>query len=192
MRVGIKRERCVGVSKDAGESLGIYAAGQGVGSESVAQIMEPDVRQSRLFQQYLHPVVGGAGAHRLLRRQRIREDPQTDGVFLPLLQTLDGAGRETDGAPAPFRFGFADLQLPSLGGIHRAEDLQCPGARIEVLPHETADLTPAQAGGQFRVEEVPPDFVLVHCRQEGIHLLPVQDLFGLVAFLGSLVPSVGL
>ena len=51
----------------------------------VAQIMEPDVRQSRLFQQHLHPVVGGTGAHRLLRSQRIREDPLTDGVFFPIL-----------------------------------------------------------------------------------------------------------
>ena len=104
--------------------------------------MEVDVRQSRLFQQYLHPVVGGAWPHRFLRCQRIRKDPLADGMFLPLLQTLDGAGRETDSAPAPFRFSFADLQLPSLGGIHRAEDLQRSGTCIEVLPHEAADLTP--------------------------------------------------
>ena len=154
--------------------------------------MEVDVRQSRLFQQYLHPVVGGAWPHRFLRCQRIRKDPLADGMFLPLLQTLDGAGRETDSAPASFRFGFADLQLPSLGGIHRAEDLQRSGARVEVLPHETADLTPAQAGGQFRVEEVPPGFVLVHCRQEGVHLLPVQDLLGLVAVLGQFGPVRGI
>ena len=62
--------------------------------------MEVDVRQSRLFQQYLHPVVGGAGAHRLLRSQRFREDPLADGVFFPLLQPLDGAGRQADGPPA--------------------------------------------------------------------------------------------
>lgn len=35
MSVGIKRERCVSVSQDAGESLGIYTAGQGVGGEGV-------------------------------------------------------------------------------------------------------------------------------------------------------------
>ena len=174
------------MAQDAGEGLGIHAAGQRVSGEGVTQIMEPDVRQSCLFQQYLHPVVGGAGPHRLLRRQWVREDPLADGMFLPLLQPLDGAGRETDGAPAPFRFRFADLQFTPLGGIHRAEDLQCPGARIEVLPHETADLTSAQAGGQLRVEEVPPGLVLVHCRQEGVHLLPVQDLLGLVAVLGQL------
>ena len=43
------------------------------------------LRQSRLFQQHLHPVVGGTGAHRFLRSQRVREDPLTDGVFFPLL-----------------------------------------------------------------------------------------------------------
>ena len=51
----------------------------------VAQIMEPDVRQSRLFQQHLHPVVGGTGTHRFLRSQWFREDPLTDRVFFPLL-----------------------------------------------------------------------------------------------------------
>ena len=35
MSVGIQRERCVGVSKDAGESLGIHTTGQGVGGEGV-------------------------------------------------------------------------------------------------------------------------------------------------------------
>ena len=35
MSVGIKRERCVGVSKDAGESLGIHTTGQSVGGEGV-------------------------------------------------------------------------------------------------------------------------------------------------------------
>ena len=43
-----------------------------------------------------------------------------------------------------------------------------------------------QTGGQLRVEEVPPGLVLVHCRQEGVHLLPVQNLLGLVAVLGQL------
>ena len=179
--VGIQGERCVGVAQDAGEGFGVHAGGQGVGGEGVAQIVEPDVGKARLLQQHLHPVVGGAGPHRLLRRQRLREDPLADRVLLPLLQPLDGAGRQTDGAPAPFRLGFADLQLPPLGGVHRPEDLQCPAARVKVLPHEAADLAPPEAGGQLRVEEVPPGLVLVHRRQEGVYLRPVQDLLGLVA-----------
>ena len=39
---------------------------------------------------------------------------------------------------------------------------------------------------QLRVEEVPPDFVFVHRRQEGVHLFPVQDLLGFVVALGQL------
>ena len=35
MSVGIKRERGIGVSQDAGESLGIHTTGQGVGGEGV-------------------------------------------------------------------------------------------------------------------------------------------------------------
>lgn len=35
MGIGIKRERCIGVSQDAGESLGIHTTGQGVSGEGV-------------------------------------------------------------------------------------------------------------------------------------------------------------
>ena len=81
------------MTQDAGERLGVHAAGEGVGGEGVAQVVEPDVGKARLLQQHLHPVVGGAGTHRLLRGQRLREDPLADRVLLPLLQPLDGAGR---------------------------------------------------------------------------------------------------
>ena len=41
------------MAQDAGQGLGIHAAGQGVGSEGVPQVMEPDVGQPRLFEQHL-------------------------------------------------------------------------------------------------------------------------------------------
>ena len=41
---------------------------------------------------------------------------------------------------------------------------------IEVLPLEAADLSPAQAGGQLRVEEVVPDIILLNDCHEYIQL----------------------
>ena len=148
--------------------------------------MEPDVRQSCLLQQHLHPVVGSAGAHRLLRSQRFREDPLTDCVLLPLFQPLDSAGGQADSASASLCLGLADLHFTPLRYIHRAEDFQRPSVLIKVPPHEAADLTSTQASCQLRVEEVPPDFVLVHCRKERIHLLPVENLLRFVVVLGQL------
>ena len=49
---------------------------------------------------------------------------------------------------------------------------------VEVLPHEAADLSPAQAGSQLRVEEVVPDFVLLDGCHEPLQLGIVQDLLG--------------
>ena len=113
-------------------------------------------------------------------------------MLSPLLQTLDGAGRQADGPPALAGLCFADLQLPGLGNVHRPEDLQRPGLLVEVLPHEAADLAPPQAGGQLRVEEVPPDLIAVHCRQEGVHLLLCENLFWLIAGLGHHGPVGGI
>ena len=85
-------------------------------------------------------------------------------MLFPIPQPLDGAGRQADGPPTLAGLRLADLQLPGLGDIHRPENFQRPGLLIEVLPHEAADLAPAQAGGQFCVEEVPPDLIAVHRR----------------------------
>ena len=105
-------------------------------------------------------------------------------MLLPLFQPLDGTGRQPDDPPAPAGLGLADFQLAPLGRVHRPEDLQRPGALVEVLPHEPADLTSPQSGGQLRVEEVPPDLAGVHRFQEGVHLRPVQDLLGFAAGFG--------
>ena len=112
-------------------------------------------------------------------------------MLFPLPQPLDGAGRQTDG-PSPLAgLRFADLQLSGLGDIHRPEDLQRPGLLVEVLPHEAADLAPAETGGQLRVEEVPPDLVAFHCSQKCLHLLLCEDLFGTMVGLGHHGPVGG-
>ena len=47
--VGVQGEGRVGVTQDAGERLGVHAAGEGVGGEGVTQVVEPDVGQPASF-----------------------------------------------------------------------------------------------------------------------------------------------
>ena len=56
---------------------------------------------------------------------------------------------------------------------------------VEVGPHEATDLTPPQAGGQFRVEEVVPDRVLPDHLHEPLQLGVVEDLLGDSFLLGQ-------
>lgn len=53
--------------------------------------------------------------------------------------------------------------------------LELPGFRIQVIPLEGADHTPAQAGGQLG-EKVPPHLVLLNGLQKGAQLFPIQNL----------------
>jgi hypothetical protein len=55
--------------------------------------------------------------------------------------------------------------------VKSSVDFQDTAALVEVRPHEAADFTPAQAGGQLSVEEVIPDFIGFDCCQENIQLL---------------------
>ena len=80
---------------------------------------------------------------------------------------------------------------PALGTFDRPKDPQRSGLLIEVLPHETADLAPPQAGGQLRVEEVTPDLAAVYRCQEDVHLLLCEDLFGTMVGLGHHGPVSG-
>lgn len=68
MGVGIKRERCVGMSQDAGESLGIHTAGQSVGGKSYT----PNILKGKVFCSHC----GGS----LHRQRNIRK--KSDDVYL--------------------------------------------------------------------------------------------------------------
>ena len=151
----------------------------------VPQIVEPDAGQSRVFQDRLQPVVGIAGIDRLLRMQRVWKDPLADGCFLAFPQTLGCAVRQGDGAPALVGFGLPNIQRTGFAGTDRPDDLQGSICLVEVLPLEAADLTPAQAGGQFGVEEVPPYLILLNGLQKGVQLRLVQDLLGPVVGFGN-------
>lgn len=70
--------------------------------------------------------------------------------------------------------------------------LQRTGVPVEVVPLQTADLSAAQAGHQFCLEEVPPYLVLLHHRAEGVQLLAGQNALGLVVRLGCSRPLRGI
>lgn len=185
MGVGVQGEGCVGVPQDAGQGLGIHAAGQGMGGEGMPQVVETDRRKLRISEQGLQPTVRRAGGHGQLRLGGVAEDPVAVGFLLPGFQKLRCAGRELDGSCAGFRFRLADLHAAALTAGDRPADLQPSRPCIEVRPPQTADLTPAQAGGQLRVEEVVPDFILPHHLQEFFQLGFRQDLFRCVVGLGD-------
>ena len=76
--------------------------------------------------------------------------------------------------------------------VEGAAYFQHPIFLIEVAPLQTADLTAAQAGHQFRLKEVTPHLVLLHYREEGIQLHTGEDTLGLVVGLGSRCPLGGI
>ena len=51
-----------------------------------------------------------------------------------------------------FGFGWGDYQLTTYP-VDLLSHLECPGFKIQVIPLKGADLTPAQACGQFRQEQ---------------------------------------
>ena len=114
MGVGIQGEAGIGVAQDAGEGLGIHAAGQGVGGESVPQVVEADLRKARFLQESV------SSSSR--RRWAAPASPAPSGsgkihwltaCFFRSFSRLDRAGRQADGAPAPLSLGLADLQHPA-------------------------------------------------------------------------------
>ena len=66
------------VTRHAGERLGVHAAGEGVDSEGVPQIVDADIGQARPLEQRVHVVAGPAG----IDGHRVGEDPPTDGIRL--------------------------------------------------------------------------------------------------------------
>ena len=84
------------MTQDAGERLGVHAAGQRMGRECVSEVVEADAGQAGVFQQYLQSAVGGAGIDGQLWLQRIGEYPIGECRFFPLSQTLYRTGWQDD------------------------------------------------------------------------------------------------
>ena len=127
---------------------------------------------------YHQSAVGGAGIDGQLWLQRIGEYPIGECRFFPLSQTLYRTGWQDDFTSTSVGFGVPGGKYATLLHMNGALDVQHSMLRIEILPAQTADLTQPQAGGQFGVEEVPPDIVRLNCGHERIELFIVEDLLG--------------
>ena len=130
--------------------------------------MKANARQSRFLQQCFQPPVCRSRIHRQLRAGRLRENPLADRTFLPRPQQRRDALRQDDRAVALARFRVAEgVDALSLA-VQRPGDSERPGLRVEVAPHERADLAAPQAGHKLRVEEIPPDIVVLNRLQERV------------------------
>ena len=184
MGIGVQREGRIGVSQNSRQRFGIHAAGEGVGGEGVAQVVEADTGQPRPPEQRLHVEVGRAGADRILRLHWVGEYPLADSIRFSPPQDVSHAVRQDDGAHALIGLRLTDGVLALPLAVEGAAHFQRPGIPIEVAPLQTADLAAAQAGHQLRLEEVPPHLVPLHHRAEGIQLLAGQNALELVVGFG--------
>ena len=176
--VGVQRKAGVGVSEDAGQSLGVHAAAHGVGGEGVAQIMEADVRQAGFLEDQLQTLVGGARRDGLLRLQNAGEDPLAHGRLPPFLEDVQGAGGEQDRAGPLLGLRFAHHHRAAGSRMDGAAYPQRSRRLVEVAPFEAADLAPAKAGGDLRVEEIVPQGLGPDRLHEFFQLLLVENLLG--------------
>ena len=156
MGVGVQREGRIGVAQDSGQRLSIYAAGEGMGGEGVAQVVEADTGQPRPPEQRLHVEVGRAGVDRILRLHRVREYPLADGIRLAPPQDFGHAVRQDDGTHALIGLRLTDGILALPLAVEGAAHLQRAALLVEVAPLQSADLAAAQAGHQLGLEEVTP------------------------------------
>ena len=81
MGVGVQGEAGVGMPQDTGKGLGVHAALQGMGCKGVAQIVEADGGQLRLFQQGL---------------QLFNDRGEIEEVYAPLLGTNNAQRQITE------------------------------------------------------------------------------------------------
>ena len=97
MGVGVQREGRIGVTQDSGQRFGIHAAGEGVGGEGVAQVVEADAGQARPLEQRLHVAIRRIGIDGIFRLHRVWEYPLADGIRFSPPQDFSHAVRQDDG-----------------------------------------------------------------------------------------------
>ena len=95
----------------------------------------------------------------MLRLDRVMEDPLTQCILFPPAQQVCRTLWQDNGAFSLAGFGFAGAVFSLALIVQGSGDFQCTFLFVEVLPLQAADLAAAQAGGQFRIEEIVPGFV---------------------------------
>ena len=108
MGVGVQREGGIGVAQDARQRFGVHAAGEGVGSEGVAQIMETDAGESCPLEERFHVAIGCIGVDGIFRLHRVREYPLADGIHFSPPKDFGHAMRQNDGTHTLIGLRLAD------------------------------------------------------------------------------------
>ena len=116
------------------------------------------------------------------------EYPGREGFTLSLSQQFHCAGWQYDFPCSRIGLGIPRYQPAALFTVKSSVDFQDAAALIEVRPHETADFTPAQTGGQFGVEEVVPYCVFLNHIHKSIQLFLIQNFHWLMDCFGRLHP----
>lgn len=179
------------MAQDTGQGFGVHTAGEGVGCEGVTQVMEADAGQPRPLEQRFHVAIGRIGIDGIFRLHRVREYPLTDSIRFAPPQNVHHAVRQNDGTHTLIGLCLADGVLALPLAVEGSTYLQRTGIPIKVAPLQTADLAAAQAGHQFRLEEVTPHLILLHHCEKGVQLRTGEDTLGLVVGLGRCCPLGG-
>ena len=96
--VDVQRSRRRHMTQHGGEGLDVHAALERQRCVGMARVMEADVRQASLLEQYFQSAVGRVRVHGQLRADRLREDPLAHCPLLSLPQELHDALGKDDGA----------------------------------------------------------------------------------------------
>lgn len=167
------------------QGFGVYTAGESVGGEGVAQIVEADAGQARPLEERFHVAIRRIGIDGIFRPHRIREYSLADGIRFASPQNFSHAVRQDDGAHTLIGLCLTDGILALPLAVEGSAHLQRTGVLVEVAPLQSADLAAAQAGHQLGLEEVPPHLVPLHHRKKGVQLLAGQNALGLVVGFGG-------
>ena len=156
------------------EGLNVHAALYRQRGEGMAQVMEAHMLTACQFQNLGELPLRHAGRERHIVFHRGWEHPAGEYRFLVLPQHLQNGGRQNDLADGCFRLRLAELQF-ALHGADLLIHIQHTRLKVQIVPLERHQLTPAQAGGQLQKEKFVVTLGL--CLDEKtLKLFPVQHL----------------
>ena len=111
--------------------------------------MEAYLFTLRSLQNDLQPLSDGGGISGRIRVNRRGEHPAGGYRFLICFEDSEDRRREDNAAIGCFRLGWRDYQF-SLDPVNLPLNPEFPSTEVQIIPLEGADLTPAQAGGEFQ------------------------------------------
>ena len=152
--------------------------------EGMPQIVEADVRQSRLSQQGFKLLIGSTGIYRQFWVERVIEDPRGAVLALSFAEDLCCTGRQDDLPCSCISLGIACGKRFAFFFVEGAPHMERFLFRIEILPPQCADLAAAQTGGHRGVEEIMPERILFNDSHKSIQLCFGEDLHGCAVKLG--------